>query len=106
MGPFDEFIGRDQPLELGIVDEMIVDILALARPHRPSRGADRHGDLAVGFQQHPADGRFAGARRRGEDDQEAAAAAGRMIASSGPWPLLVRPPVAVKRRIVHCTKIS
>ena len=35
MGPFDELVGLDQPVELGVVDEMIIDVVDLAGPLRP-----------------------------------------------------------------------
>ena len=73
--PFDELAGLDQPVELGIVDEMIVDIVALARPLGAGRRRDRHGHFGIGRKQHPADRRLARARRRGEHDQQAATAA-------------------------------
>src|SRR4029078_9315014 len=38
VGPFDELAGFDHSIELAIVDEMIIDALLLAWPHRPGRG--------------------------------------------------------------------
>src|SRR3990170_2394334 len=79
IGPFDELAGGDHRIEPGIVDEMIIDVVALAGPLGPRRRADRHGDLLVRLEQHPRDGRLTGARRRGEDDQQAAPPAAGLI---------------------------
>ena len=40
------------------------DALDLARSHRARGGADRHRDVVVGVEEHPADGRFARAGGR------------------------------------------
>jgi hypothetical protein len=75
IGPLGEFIGLDEPIEFGRVDEVIVYPLHFPRPHWPRGGAYRHGDIGIGFQQHPADGRLARTRGRGENDKEAPAEA-------------------------------
>ena len=103
--PFDEFAGGDHPVELGVVDEVIVDVVDFARAHRARRRRNRHGDVVVGLEQHARDRRFAGAGRRGEDDQQAAAlrrdgwsgeASMAALASGEPWPS--------SGRMLQCTK--
>ena len=70
---------------------MIIDAVALARAHRAGGGADRHGDVGVGVEQHARDRRLAGARGRGQDDQQSAPAAAWIVRlSAGPCPLLLR----------------
>ena len=83
IGPFGEFVVGDQPVELRVVDEMIIDPVDLARAHRPGGGADRHGDRRIDLHQLAADRRFARARGGGKDDQQATAAAVRMLGSWG-----------------------
>ena len=77
--PFDELILGDQRVEARVVDEMIVDVVDLARPLRPRRCGHRHCHLLIRLQQHPRDRGFAGSGRGGEDDQEAAPLADRLV---------------------------
>ena len=107
--PIRKFVRLDQPIELGVVDEVVVHSLDLARPHRPRRGADRHGDVRVGLKQHSADGRLTCAGRRRQDDKKAtAAAAGVGTGRFGHGRTCLGPSHSVKRRqirfIVQCTK--
>ena len=81
--PFDELAGGDEPVELGVVDEMIIHILGFAGPLGTRGRGHRHGDVAVGLEQHARDRRLAGTRRRGEDDQETAAVPREVIGWGG-----------------------
>jgi hypothetical protein len=45
--PFDEFAGVDHPVELGVVDEMIVDPIGFARALGARRCRNRHRHVAV-----------------------------------------------------------
>ena len=61
MRPFEEMACGDQRIEALVVDEMIVAPVHLSRPDRPRRRRNRHGDAVVILEQHPGDGRLAGA---------------------------------------------
>ena len=83
VGPFQEGVGVDQALELGVVDEMIVAVRDLARPD--AAGGHRHRQLqpAVIGHQPAAQAGLAGARGTG-DDQEDTPAGRAVIRHSGP----------------------
>ncbi len=77
--PFDELALGDHPVELGVIDEVIVHVIDFAGAPEPGGRRDGHGDLWVGVHQHPRNRRLPRSRRRGEDDQQSAAASGGMI---------------------------
>ena len=70
--PFEELAVGDEPVELGIVDEMIVLAVDLAGPLRAGGGGDRKADAVVAFQDHAGDGRFPGSARARQDEEKPA----------------------------------
>ena len=74
---FEEVAGGDHPLELGLVDEVVVLGMALAGARRARRVADRQGDSGFAGQHGVDEARLAGAGRRGDDEQGAAFDGGR-----------------------------
>jgi hypothetical protein len=70
----EEGIVRDELVELGLIDKVVVAALDLARPHRPRGHRHRQlHSLALLGEQAASDGRLPGARGRGQDEHQPAA---------------------------------
>jgi len=102
--PFHELAVRNHLVKLRIVDEMIVHIVALARPFGTRRGAHRHGHFRIRCQQHSRDGRLAGTGRGREDNQEAPAPACVQLVDDFHGRTCPHGGARVKPAMVQCTK--
>ena len=89
VGPFEEGVGVDQPLELGVIDEMIVAVGDLAGADAAGGHGDGQLEPAVIGHQAAAQAGLAGARGAGDDQQDAAAGMA-FIQHSGPVRAAVR----------------
>jgi hypothetical protein len=71
-GPLEQPVGLDEPVELGLADEVVVHALLLTGTRRP--GGGRHGDPDVGplLAHARSDRPLADRGRAGEDDEPGA----------------------------------